>query len=644
MSGGGPAEEHQREERRLTTILSADVVGYSRLMGADEAGTLAALKKHRNELLEPKTSQYRGRVVKLMGDGTLMEFGSVVDAVRFAVEVQHAMRERNAEVPEAGRIKFRIGINIGDIIVEGADIHGDGVNVAARLESLAEPAGICVARNVLNQVKNKLDLNFKHLGEQHVKNIAEPVSAYRVLIDDTAANLTTPVQPVVARRRWHWATAVSVAAEIGVGPVALWFQPWRSGVPPTLTEGVTYPSPDKPSIAVLPFENLSDNPEQEYFSDGITVDIITDLSKFSSLLVIAANSTFRYKDLSVKPQEVSRELGARYVLEGTVQRIEEQLRINAQLIDAATGHHVWADRYDRKTEDLFAVQNEIARKIVEIIGPISDAHGKLLKVELDRLARTPTRSLEAYDHFLRGVVHYDKFTDEHNKLAMDEFEDALELDPYYAKAMAKKAWTYIQDSWSGWAEDSARSLSLAQQTAQYAIDADPSEPDAHRALGAVMLFLGNHDLAIDSYRKAVELNPNGADLIMELGWALTYSGQPDEGLRIMDEAVSRNPYYPGWYLWDFAWGHFVAHRYESAIEALESPKSNFTHLMLAVNYAKVGRYEESSASMEVFRELEPRYSIETAATTEPFKHAEDLEHYLQALRQVGLPETSPNNI
>ena len=631
-------------ERRLAAILVADVVGYSRLMGKDEAGTLAALKAHRSELIDPEIAENNGRIVTSTGDGVLAEFGSVVDAVNCAVQIQLSMTKRNADVPDSRQLVFRIGINIGDIIFEDDDIQGDGVNVAARLEGLAEPGGICVSRPVRNQIRDKVPYGFEDLGEKEVKNIARPVRVFRVLLDGQ--------QAVPSESAKRWTTTVSrltaslamILLIVAAGTTA-WLAPWAPDVEPSSVESAAPALPHKPSIAVLPFGNLSAHPEQEYFSDGITLDIITDLSKFSSLLVIAANSTFRYKGQSVKPRDVSRDLGVRYVLEGSVQRIQGRLRINAQLIDATNGHHIWADRYDRRDTDLFAVQNEIARRIVEVIGPISEAHGKLLKVELERMAQIPTQSFEAYDHFLKGVVHFDKFTKEHNQQARDEFDKAIQLDPHYAKAMAKKAWTYIQEHWNGWGDDSQKSLSLALKSAQKAIATDPSEPSAHHALGSVRLFLRKHDLAINSFRKAIELNPNGADSIVEYGAALTYSGSVDEGLRIMEDAISRNPYYPGWYLWYIAWGHFVAHRYEDAIDTLEkrTPKSNFTHLMLAVNYAKVGRHKDSAESMKTFRKVEPTYSIETAATAEPFKNKRDLEHYLDALREVGVPEKTPRN-
>ncbi|MDX1400754.1 MAG: adenylate/guanylate cyclase domain-containing protein, partial [Kiloniellales bacterium] len=386
-------------ERRLTTILAADVVGYSRLMGADEAGTLAALKALRRDLIKPKEGQYRGRTVKLLGDGSLMEFASVVDAVCFAIEVQVALAERNADVPEDRRIIYRIGLNIGDIIVEGDDIYGDGVNVAARIEGLCEPGGICVSHNVFEQVKGKLDLTFEHLGEKEVKNIAEPVTVYRIELDDKAAQLVSEVVPedAVPKRRW-WpvlaALATVLALAVGGG---VWWQPWQPREEPAAVEDMAFPLPDKPSVAVLPFANLSEDPSQEYFADGMTEDLITDLSKISELFVIARNSSFAYKGQQVKVKQVAEELGVRYVLEGSVRRVGDQVRINTQLVDAMTGGHVWADRYDGSLDNIFAVQDAIMGEVVEAL----ELH--LTDKEQERQDEGPkTDSLEAYDLVLHA--------------------------------------------------------------------------------------------------------------------------------------------------------------------------------------------------------------------------------------------------
>jgi TolB-like protein/class 3 adenylate cyclase len=394
-------------QRKLTTILATDVVGYSRLMGEDEAGTLDALKTHRRELLDPKAAQYGGRTIKLMGDGALMEFASVVDAVAFAVEIQCALRDYNADLPGDKRIDYRVGINIGDVIVEGDDIYGDGVNVAARLEGQAEPGGICMARNVYNQVKGKLDLTFEHMGEKEVKNIAEPVSIYRLLLDEKAAALVTPVVRETAKGASQWwpvAAATAVVLLLAAGGV-FWWQPWKPEVEPASMERMAFPLPDKPSIAVLPFTNLSDDPNQEYFGDGLAEDLITDLSRISGLFVIARNSSFSYKGQQVKVRQVAEELGVRYVLEGSVRRAGNQVRINAQLIDATTGGHVWAERYDRDLNDIFKLQDEVIGNIVSALAiELTD------KEKAGRKTREKTGNLQAHEYFLRGKQHLGRFT------------------------------------------------------------------------------------------------------------------------------------------------------------------------------------------------------------------------------------------
>ncbi|MEE9297182.1 MAG: adenylate/guanylate cyclase domain-containing protein, partial [Phycisphaerae bacterium] len=424
--------EPQRDERKLTTILAADVVGFSRLMGEDEAGTLNALKADRKELIEPKAAQYHGRIVKLLGDGILMEFTSVVDAVLFGVEVQCALRERNAAMPDDRQIVYRIGINIGDIIVDGDDIYGDGVNVAARLEGLAEPGGICIQRNVRDQIRDKLDLTLEDLGEVEVKNIARPIRVFNVVLDDKAEVLVTPVRaaPIkTGHRRWVVAAAAAVALVAAVGGV-FWWQPWVPGLDPASLDKMAFPLPDKPSIAVLPFTNMSEDPGQEYFADGMTEDLITDLSKISGLFVIARTSTFTYKGKSMKVREIAQELGVRYVLEGSVRLAGDRVRINAQLIDATTGGHLWADRYDGSLANIFSLQDKVTEKIVAALAL------KLTDSEQAQLRRKPTDNLEAYDYYLRakqGAYSYDGegFAD-----ALSLYEKAVALDPKFAEAYA----------------------------------------------------------------------------------------------------------------------------------------------------------------------------------------------------------------
>ncbi len=406
-------------ERRLTTILAADVVGYSRLMAADEAGTLAQPKTHRKEIIEPKTAAYHGRVVKLMGDGTLMEFGSVVDAVNFAVDVQRTMAERNAGVPEDRRIAYRIGINIGDIIVEGDDIYGDGVNVAARLEGLAEPGGICVSRPVHTQIRGKVDLAFEDLGKQQVKNIPEPVRVFKVLLDSPATGHAA-VPPPAAKRSLRWpVVAVGLAALVIVAGAILWQRPWEERLEPASEANMAFSLPDKPSIAVLPFANMSGDPEQEYFADGMTDDLITDLSKISGLFVISRNSAFTYKGKAVKVRQVAEDLGVRYVLEGSVRRVGDEVRINAQLIDATTGGHLWAERYDGSLADVFDLQDKVTERIVDALAL------ELTPQEAQRVTGPGTDNVAAHDAYLLGLTFYYRRTPESFAKAKIHFERAV---------------------------------------------------------------------------------------------------------------------------------------------------------------------------------------------------------------------------
>jgi TolB-like protein/class 3 adenylate cyclase len=462
-------------ERKLTTILAADVVGYSRLMAADEAGTLAQLKAHRKELIEPKAAAYHGRVVKLIGDGILMEFGSVVDAVTFAVEVQRAMVLRNSDVPEDQRITYRIGINIGDIIVEGDDIYGDGVNVAARLEALANPGGICVARNVHSQVEAKVDLAFKDLGEQEVKNIPKPVQVFKVLLGSSVTDQNVTAASA-ASRSWRWPVAAGgLAMLVIVAGVAVSQKPWAPHEEPTSEANMAFPLPDKPSIAVLPFHNMSKDESQEYFADGMTEDLITDLSKISGLFVIARNSSFSYKGQKVTVGQVAEELGVRYVLEGSVRRAGDEVRINAQLIDATTGGHLWAERYDGTLDDIFDLQDSVTAQIVAALAV------SLTGEEQAERVRHGTENALAHDSYLQGWARYKLLTPEDLKEAVPFFEEAIRLDPNYAQAHAALASLYWDIFKNDWAFDldmpSARAESQANEHLEQALKS-PS-PLAH---------------------------------------------------------------------------------------------------------------------------------------------------------------------
>ena len=456
-------------ERKLTTILAADVVGYSRLMAADEAGTFAQLKNLRRELIEPKTAEHHGRVVKLMGDGMLMEFASVVEAVNFAVEVQQAMVERNASVPVDLQIEYRVGINLGEIIVDGEDIYGDGVNIAARLEGLAEPGGIFISGKVYEEVRNKLPTMFDDLGEQKVKNIPEPVRVYR------------------------WTDAI-------VDPM-----PGMAGA------GGALPLPDKPSIAVLPFDNMSGDPEQSYFADGIAEDIITALSRVGWLFVIARNSSFAFKGRNAETADIGRKLGVRYLLEGSVRKADNRVRITAQLVEATAGNHLWAERFDGTLDDIFELQDSITESVVGAIGP------KLRKSEIARARRKHPENLDAYDWLLRSLPYIAAFTRQDLDSAKTFLDNAIALDPSYGEALARAAWTHAIKPAFGWSEAPEDDLRRALEYAQRALRAEPENPIALAySAYATVLVRRDYETGADLVEKSLAIDPNAA-----MSWAAT---------------------------------------------------------------------------------------------------------------------------
>jgi adenylate cyclase len=622
-------------ERRLAAILAADVVGYSRLMGEDETGTLDALRAHREELIEPKIAEHEGRVVKLMGDGLLAEFPSAVEAVHCAVEIQHTMGERNANVPAERRITYRIGINIGDIIVEGDDIYGDGVNIAARLEGLADPGGISISRSVHTQIAGKLDLEIEDLGEQQVKNIAKPVMVYRVALDESAAALVTPVTvtpPTTGRRRWP-----QIAAGLGLSLVAVvglfWWQASAPDFEPASVEKMAYPLPGKPSIAVLPFANLGNDSEQEYFADGITNDLITDLTKFDSLFVIAANSTFAYKGKPVKVQKVAEDLGVRYVLEGSVQRVGDTIRINAQLIDAVSGHHLWADRYDRKADDLFAIQNEIIKIIIGTLNlQVKDA-------ENERAFKTPTDDLEAYDYYQRGYAYFRAWGKENNAKAREMYERAIEIDPQYARAYADLAFVHARHWRYDWIEDTSGSLALSLEHARKAVALDPDDYFSYWALGHAYLANGESDLSLTAYERALALNPNDPALLMEMGELLVSLGQAEQAVARAKTAMRRNPRHPDWYLWNLGWAQYFAEQHDEAVTTLQkmTEPPNLVRRTLAAALVRVGRIDEAREMITEYMKNEPEQTVADIRKIK-YKHRPYVDKWAEDLLEAGLPE------
>jgi adenylate cyclase len=587
----------ERVERRLSAILAADIAGYSRLMGADEEGTLAALKMLRREVVDPKIKEHRGRIVHTTGDGLLAEFASVVDAVRCAVEVQREMAARNADVPAERPIDFRIGVNLGDIIIDENDIFGDGVNVAARLEALAEPGGICVSRVVRDQVRDKLAISFEDLGEQQVKNIARPVRAYRILLAE------------------------------------------RGGVPSILPEtAAPRPLPDRPSIAVLPFKNVSGDPEQEYFVDGITEDIITALSKWRWFLVIARNSTFAYKGKSVDLKEVSRDLGVRYVLEGSMRRAGQRVRVTSQLIDTTTGTHLWAERYDRDLTDIFAVQDDITSRVAAAIEPA------LSRAESQRVIAKRPEHMGAWDYCQRGYWHVHKGTRADGITAYDLFKQALTLDPNLADAHLGLARALIVQWDYGSVEDFAPLVRQARESALQAVALDSENPQAQYVLAQTSHWAGDVRAAIAHASRAIELNASFALGHFYLGIGLSLDGRHEPALEAIETGLRLSPRDPRASTWlaNKARAFYHLGRYDEAIETALAARRIRPHaygsLVLAASYAQLGRDEEARSALADIRALPGGNASMMRWYLDRYSDTPAREHMAEGLRKAGVTD------
>ena len=578
-------------ERRLAAIFTADVAGYSRLVGADEEGTIDRLSAHRRELIEPKIAEHQGRLVKTTGDGVLAEFASPVKAVRCAIDVQHGMAARNVDIPEGSRIEFRIGINLGDVVVDDDDIYGDGVNIAARLENIAEPGSVFISRAVRDFVTDTAELVLEDLGERELKNIAKPVQVFRIA-----------------------APAQAVAASQAPAPAV----------------------PQKPSIAVLPFTNMSGDAEQEYFSDGMTEDLITDLSKISALFVIARNSSFAYKGRLVKVQEIGRDLGVRFVLEGSIRKSGNRVRITAQLIDAESGGHLWAERFDRDLTDIFATQDEVVEKIVRALAVT------LTQGEEKRLGRRGTANVAAYEAVLRARELLGAATRETVAQARAMYQRAIELDASYAVPHAGLAATAVSDYVSDWADDPGAELDQAERWARRALKLDESEPFAHMALGHVLLWRRDHDGALAEFRSMIALDPNFAQGHSATGLALMYAGRAAEALEAFALSKRLDPHYPSIVLHYLAQANFSLGNCGTAAKQLleriaRTPGTDSSRMMLAACYGHLGRVEEARAAWAELLKVNPDFSLEQRERVLPYKDPRDFARIADGLAKAGLP-------
>ncbi|CAN7661261.1 adenylate/guanylate cyclase domain-containing protein [Rhizobium sp. LjRoot254] len=583
-------------KQRLAAVLAADMVGYSRLMEGDEAGTLARLRTHRMELIDPAIVKNDGRIIKTTGDGMLVEFQSVTDAVKCAVEVQQRMKRRNADVPSDSRIEFRIGINLGDIIFDDGDIFGDGVNIAARAEQLADVGGICVTAAVATQIGGRLEVAFEDLGEKMLKNISRPVRLYRVALDGPIPDVASPPQEADTTR------AVS-----------------------------------KPSIVVLPFDNMSGDPEQEFFADGMTEDIITELSRRHELFVISRNSSFVYKNQPVNVREVAEKLGAQYLVEGSVRKIGDRVRVTVQLIDAVSDSHIWADKYDRKLDDVFAIQDEVTAAIAATLP------GRVEAAQRDQLARTKPANMAAYECALTAKVLHHRSTEADNKQAQELIERAVTLDPNYAHAHAWRACIFGQAWVNGWCEDRDALWNLALGEVDKALALDDNDADVHRILAAINI--NNNDLATARHHqeRGLALNPNYDLVVVQQGELLTWLGRPEEGTEWIRKAMRLNPHHPERFWSHLGKAHFSARQYGEAIEAFMhlSTMDHVQHAFVAACHGWLGDEIAAGAHMRKVRTLAPDFGTETFLATLHYARESDVEHVREGLIKAGLDEGSP---
>jgi adenylate cyclase len=628
-------------ERRLAAILAADVQGYSRLTELNEEASTVTLRMYR-AVVEESISAHHGRIFSTAGDGVVAEFPSVVEAIRCAVEIQGEIAERNASVPDNERMQFRIGVNSGDVIAEENNLYGSGVNVAVRLEQLAEPGGICLSQTVYDQVRKIVEIPFEDIGERQLKNIAEPVHVYRILPGPLPWLKRVFSRTNIRHQRLGIAAGVLlVLLAVAAGafylrqPAALWDAFLGGGLS----------LPERAAIAVLPFNDMSSTHDQQYLADGITEELITGLAKSPELIVMSRNATLTYKDKPTDSRQVGKDLNVRYVVEGSIQRSDQNVRVTAQLIDASTGRHLWADRYDRQISSIFAIRDDITRSIAGTLGGL---RGKVAQAEIARLSAKNPNSFTAYDYLMRGWYEWYKFTREGNAAALDLFEQARKIDPNYARAYVGLAWAYEVAFDYDWTDDYDKTLQLALEMASTAVRLDPNDYQAQWVLGWAYLYNRQYERATAHYLRARELNPNDTDLLTEMGNFLIYIGQPKQAIDQVKEAIRLNPFHENWYLEYLGWAYEEAGMPLKAIEILEqaidlqNPDEYqlwyFPTLAAAYAHPTVKRMDDAAKIVKTFLSRKPEFSTSKAVSRYPYRTKELVDRYVNALRRAGLPE------
>jgi TolB-like protein/class 3 adenylate cyclase/Tfp pilus assembly protein PilF len=629
-------------ERRLAAILAADVMGYSRLTERNEEASTATLRMYRT-VVQESIAAHHGHIFSSAGDGVVAEFPSIVEAIRCAVEIQNEIAERNASVPEDERMQFRIGVNLGDVIAEENNLYGTGVNVAVRLEQLAEPGGICVSQTVYDQVRKIVEIPFQDIGERRLKNIADPIHVYRILPAPLPRLNRFFGRRGPGRRLGAVAGTLLLFLAAAVGsfylrqPAAIWDT--------LLGDKGGLSLPEHASIAVLPFKDMSATHNQQYLADGITEELITGLAKFPDLFVMARNSTLTYKDKPADVRQVGKDLNVRYVVEGSIQRADANVRVTAQLIDASTGSHIWAERYDREVSNIFVIRDDITQSIAGTLGGLQ---GKVAKAEIARVSEKDPNSFTAYDYVMRGWYEWYKLTREGNLAARELFELARNIDPNYARAYAGLAWTYSSDYDFGWTDDFDTTLKLVLENASTAVRLDPDDYQAHWALGWAYLYNREYEKAMAEYLRARELNPHDAEVLAEMSNLLIYIGQPKRAIDQLKEAIRLNPFHESWYDEYLGWAYEEAGMPKEAVETLgpmldlQNPNDDQLWFLptLAAAYANpaVGRMDEARKVVKTILTRKPGFSISETVSQYPYKTKEQVDRYVNSLRRAGLPD------